>query len=265
MTQIRLYGIHRDMRTLAFITALLFAVPALAGDCSSPLVVDRFGAGKIGTPYGFGFQSAAPYGGFPYGGPRLGDYIGPYGPRQDIAHEQAQLSLQRAAEALSLAAGAYRPVGGADATTIIKAHCVDCHNPQNPSGGVDLSMPEGLDCNSLKLVLSEIKSGRMPRGRTPLDAKEVATVESFVRAACNATPSYQPEGDNTPTVDKAVTQGQDAKIGGLEVRITELTNVVEQLLKLQKKNDEQARLLYKRIEVLEQPRQLKIQVKPKQE
>lgn len=256
------------MKTLAFISALLCATSILAGDCFNPLVLDRFGAGKVGVPYGYGFQPAVPYGGFPYNGPRLGDYVGPYGPRQDIAHEQAQLSLQRAAEALSLAAGAYRPQAqaGLDAVTVIKSHCVDCHSPQSPAGGVDLTMPERLDCDTLKLVLSEIKSGSMPKGRTRLDPIEVAAVESFVRAACSAPPSNaSPEGDNNLTVIEAVIQGQDQKIGGLEEKLSKLTAMMEQLIKGQQDSDERAKLLYKRIEVLEQPRQFRVQVKPKQE
>jgi mono/diheme cytochrome c family protein len=196
------------MKNLLVIGLLLICSVASAADCFNPLVIDRFGAGRFGVPYTYGFQSSVPYYGAYsslFGGPRLGDYVGPYGPRRDIEYQQSQESLSRASEALERAAGAYVPppaqIVNSEFSTIIRAHCFDCHGPGRGSGGVDFTNVEALDCETLKAILSSVsrQERKMPLGRTPLDQREIAVIESYVQAACSQAPS-SPQDDSTTTV-----------------------------------------------------------------
>jgi mono/diheme cytochrome c family protein len=215
------------MKTCLFILLTLVCSLSAAGDCFNPLVIDRFGAGRFGVPYSYGFQSSVPYYGAYstlFGGPRLGDYIGPYGPRKDIEYQQSQESLSRASEALERAAGAYvapYPQGAgspvSDFETIIRAHCFDCHGPGRQSGGVDFSNVQALDCDTLKLILGSVTRGdkKMPLGRTPLDPREISVIESYVQAACNETPSLPQDNSTTTVIQNTVVKWLEENKGSL--------------------------------------------------
>jgi len=91
------------------------------------------------------------------------------------------------------------PTYADDVQPIFRAHCVSCHSPQQPSGGLDLSSPEGIAKGGANgkpfetskpdrsLLIQRITQHsevrpRMPLGFAPLSEAQIATLRRWIEA-----------------------------------------------------------------------------------